>query len=104
MQSECDQMSAERPTMDQLLADGTGFKRRFIAGTGQTNRGELCVLLGVTPQGTTIPVGAWSGKSWSQIEAELKSSPQEQWPRADVLVSDGEPGLAESLSSFVNGQ
>jgi hypothetical protein len=49
-------------------------------------------------------VGAWSGKSWSQIEAELKSSPEEQWPKADVLVSDGEPGLAESLSSFVNDQ
>lgn len=104
MQSECDEISAECPSLDQLLADGTGFKRRFIAGTGQANRGELRVLLGVTPQGTTIPVGAWSGKSWSQIEAELKSSPQEQWPKADVLVSDGEPGLAESLSSFVNDQ
>jgi hypothetical protein len=104
MQSDCDEMSAKPESLDQLLADGTGFKRRFVPGTGQTNRGELCVLLGITPEGKTMPVGAWSGKSWEEIQTELKSQPQEQWPKADVLVCDGEPGLAESLSSFVNDQ
>jgi hypothetical protein len=102
MQSDCDEMATDRPPLDQLLADGTGFKRRFTSGTGQTNQGELCVLLGITPQGTTIPVGAWSGKSWQEIQTELKSQPEQQWPKADVLVCDGEPGLAESLSDFVN--
>jgi hypothetical protein len=104
MESECDEESTHGQPFDHLLADGTGFKRRFVSGTGQTNRGELCVLLGITAQGTTVPVGAWSGKSWSQIGEELKSQPQEKWPKADVLGSDGEPGLAEGLSAFFNDQ
>ena len=104
MESDCDDCSTSGQSLDQLLADGTGFKRRFVAGTGQTNRGELCVLLGITPQGTTVPVGAWSGKNWEEIGAELKKQPEEKWPKADVLTSDGEPGLAEGLSAFINGQ
>ena len=104
MESECDEMSPSGPVLDQLLADGTGFKRRFVSGTGQTNRGELCVLLGITAKGTTVPVGAWSGKNWDQIGEELKGQPPEKWPKADVLVSDGEPGLAEGLAAFFNDQ
>jgi hypothetical protein len=104
MESDCDECSTSDQTLDQMLADGTGFKRRFVAGTGQTNRGELCVLLGITPKGTTVPLGAWSGKNWSEIGEELKCQPQEKWPKADVLTSDGEPGLAEGLSAFINGQ
>jgi len=104
MESDCDQMSDAGDVLDQILADGTGFKRRFISGTGQTNRGELCVLLGITAKGRTIPLGAWSGKNWSQIGEELKRQPVEKWPKADVLVSDGEPGLAEGLSAFFNAQ
>jgi len=104
MESDCDQMSDAGDVLDQMLADGTGFKRRFISGTGQTNRGELCVLLGVTAKGRTIPLGAWSGKNWSQIGEELKKQPEKKWPKADVLVSDGEPGLAEGLSAFFNTQ
>jgi len=104
MESDCDEFSTSGQTLDQMLADGTGFKRRFVAGTGETNRGELCVLLGITARGTTVPLGAWSGKSWEEIGAELKKQPPEQWPKADVLTSDGEPGLAEGLSAFINGQ
>jgi hypothetical protein len=102
MESDCDKITTSGESLDQILADGTGFKRRFLSGTGQTNRGELCVLLGVTPKGTTIPLGAWSGKSWEEIKVELKSQPKEKWPKADVLVNDGELGLVKSLSDFVN--
>ena len=58
MESDCNEISTPGGTLDQLLADGTGFKRQSLSGTGQTNRGKLCVLLGVTPKGTTIPLGA----------------------------------------------
>jgi len=102
MESECDECSTSEQTLDQILADGTGFKRRFVSGTGETNRGELCVLLGITVKGTTVPLGAWSGKNWSEIGEELKGQSAEGGPKADVLVSDGEPGLAEGLSSFFN--
>jgi hypothetical protein len=104
MESDCDACSTAGQPLNQMLADGTGFKRRFVSGTGQTNRGELCVVLGVTPKGTTVPLGAWSGKNWSQIGEELQRQPHDQWPKADVLTSDGEPGLAEGLSAFINGQ
>jgi transposase-like protein len=104
MASECDDCSPSGQTFDQMLADGTGFKRRFVSGTGQTNRGELCVLLGITPKGTTVPLGAWSGKSWEQIGEELKSQSAGGGPKADVLVSDGEAGLAEGLSAFFSAQ
>jgi hypothetical protein len=104
MESDCDEVSSSGQPFDYLLADGTGFKRRFVSGTGQTNQGELRVLLGITATGTTVPVGTWSGKNWSQIGDELKGQPQEKWPTADVLGSDGEPGLAEGLSAFFNDQ
>jgi hypothetical protein len=104
MESECDALSASGEKFDQLLADGTCFKRQFIGGTGQTNKGQLCILLGLTPKGSTVPVGAWSGKSWAQIGEELKRRPPDQWPKADVLTSDGELGLAEGLSAFFNHQ
>lgn len=104
MESDCDQAATSTSPFDHLLADGTGFKRRVDSGTQQTNRGELRIVLGITPQGTTVPVGAWSGKSWQEIGEDLTSGPQETWPKADVLVSDGEPGLAEGLASLVNDQ
>jgi hypothetical protein len=104
MDGDCAEAAASEQPFDHLLADGTGFKRCVEKATGQTNRGELRVLLGITPQGTTVPVGAWSQKSWSEIGDELKGQPQEKWPKADVLTSDGEPGLAEGLSDFVNSQ
>jgi hypothetical protein len=104
MASESDELSPDGRPLDLLLADGTGFKRRFIAGTGQTHGGELRVLLGVTPQGKTVPLGAWSDKNWDQIGQELKELPPERWPRADVLAGDGETGMAEGLSAFFNDQ
>lgn len=104
MESEGDAVTMPDQPFDYLLADGTGFKRRYVSGTGQTNQGKLCILLGITANGTTLPVGTWSGKSWSEIGEELKRRPPEQWPKADVLGSDGELGLAEGLSAFFNDQ
>jgi hypothetical protein len=104
MESGCDEESGCGQPFDYLLADGTGFKRRIGSGMDQTNQGKLCVLLGIRTNGATVPVGAWSGKNWSEIGEELKRRPPEKRPKAQVLASDGELGLAEGLSAFFNDQ
>jgi hypothetical protein len=104
MESGCDEESVSGQPFDYLLADGTGFKRRVGSGIDQTNQGKLCVLLGIRTNGATVPVGAWSGKSWSEIGEELKRRPPETRPKAQVLGSDGELGLAEGLSAFFDDQ
>ena len=49
-------------------------------------------------------MGAWSGKSWTEIGQAIAPSTPDQKPITPVLVSAGEPGLAEGLAHLVNGQ
>jgi len=49
-----------------------------------------------------IPLGAWSDKSWCEIGAAMGPAGAE--PISEVLVSDGEPGLAEGLAHLVRDQ
>jgi hypothetical protein len=39
MERDCDGFPTSSQPLDQMLADGTAFKRRFLSGTKQTNRG-----------------------------------------------------------------
>ena len=102
--SDCDAIKPHDQPLDALLADGTGYKRRPNAKAGLDNQGEVRIALGLTPKGTVVPMGAWSGKSWTEIGQAIAPSTPDQKPITPVLVSDGEPGLAEGLAHLVNGQ
>lgn len=102
VQSSCDELDSGTETFDQLFADGTGYKQRCSKAAGSRNRGELRIALGVAKTGSVVPLGSWSEKSWEAIAQEIKGRRQEAQPVAEVLVSDGEIGLSESLASLCN--
>lgn len=47
-------------------------------------------------------MGAFSGKSWDEIAAVIEGDRNDESPIADMLVSDGERGIAESFSKLCN--
>lgn len=102
MASNCDEVTSDGKRSALLFADGTGYKRRPDPKRGLDNGGDLRVVLGVTSSGTVLPLGAWSGQSWSEIGAAIGPAGAE--PMAEVLISDGEPGLAEGLAHLVRDQ
>lgn len=99
-ESDCDQLETNRENLDVLMADGTGYKRRPDRAADLNNRGELRVTMGVDKQGNLIPLGAFSGESWENIAEKIKNDMKKDPPLADVLVSDGERGLVNSLGSL----
>lgn len=100
VQSECDQIDSGKESFDILFADGTGYKRRSDKDEGLSNRGELRVALGVDKSGSIVPLGAFSGKSWEEISAAIKGQRNADTPVADILVSDGERGIAQNLAGL----
>lgn len=101
-QSDCDQMDDSNETFDMLFADGTGYKRRPDKAAKVNNRGELRVALGVDKSGSIVPLAAFSGKSWDEIAAAVRGTRQDGKPIADMLVSDGERGIAQSFAQLCN--
>jgi len=101
-QSDCDKMDDSDESFDMLFADGTGFKRRPDKEAKINNRGELRVALGVDKSGSIVPLAAFSGKSWDEIAAAVQCQRQNGKPVADMLVSDGERGIAESFAQLCN--
>lgn len=99
--SACDELQPPSARLDCLMADGTGYKRRPDPLAGKDNKGELRVALGVTRGGTVVPLGAYSGDSWETIGQALQTHYDRPGRLADVLVSDGEPGLAEGLAPLI---
>lgn len=99
--SDCDGLKWPRGVR-YLLADGTGYKRRPDPEEGLTNRGEVRVALGVDRLGRTVALGAWSGLSWDEIGKRLNDN-RSRRPKAELMISDGEAGLAEGLSCLANG-
>jgi hypothetical protein len=102
MESDCDALDIDGRIVDTLFVDGTGYKRR--PSEERSNRGEVRVVLGIGHDGQVMPFGAWSGSSWEEIGKEIRSKRVREGPLADVLVSDGEPGLSEGLSELVNDE
>jgi len=49
-----------------------------------------------------VPLAAFSGKSWDEIAAAVQCQRQNGKPVADMLVSDGERGIAESFAQLCN--
>ncbi len=101
-QSECDQIDDNGKTFDLLFADGTGYKRKPDKEANLNNRGELRIALGIDKSGSIVPLGAFSGKSWDEIAAAIEGDRDNKSPIADMLVSDGERGIAESFSKLCN--
>ena len=99
--TDCDELRWPRG-LRYLLGDGSGYKRRPQASAELNNRGEVRVALGVDRLGRTVALGAWSGRSWEEIGAELNQN-RGRRAKAELLVSDGEHGLAEGLSRLANG-
>jgi len=99
MDSDCDELAVDGKAVGIVVADGTGYKRR--PDSEKNNRGELKVVLGVDSSGTVTPVGAWSGESWENIGKQIRDNAIEWKKKGKILVCDGEPGLAEALSSLV---
>ena len=50
-----------------------------------------------------MPLGAFSDKSWDEISSIIKGQRDADEPVADMLLSDGEQGLAQSLAGLCNG-
>lgn len=101
-ESECDEIKTEDKTVETLLSDGTGYKRRPSPKEGKDNQGEIRIAVGVKATGAVVPFGAWSGESWEEIGRQIKERRDDAGPIAKVLVSDGEPGLAEGLAHLAN--
>ena len=101
-QSDCDQIDDSDETFDMLFADGTGYKRRPDKEAKLNNRGELRIALGIDKTGSIVPLGAFTGKSWYEIAAAVQGDRDDKTPIADMLVSDGERGIAESFAKLCN--
>jgi hypothetical protein len=100
VQSKCDQIDVGTETFELLLADGTGYKCRSNPESGMNNRGELRLALGVDKSGSVVPLGAFSGKRWQEISSIIKGQRSSGELVAEMLVSDGERGLVQSLAGL----
>ena len=101
-QSDCDRIDDSNETFNMLFADGTGYKRRPDKEAKLNNRGELRIALGVDKSGSIVPLGAFTGKSWDAISTAVQGDRDDGKPLADMLVSDGERGIAESFAKLCN--
>jgi hypothetical protein len=105
VRSDCDRLEPGTTRVPELLVDGTGYKRRPDPTVGIDNQGEVRVALGIDGHGTVIPLGAWTDKSWTEIGAALTPRDvQAHGRRATVLISDGEPGIAEGVAQLASAE
>jgi hypothetical protein len=104
VQSDASEWEPEAGPSTVLMADGTGYRRRPEPTKGKGTAGELRVVLGRKRDGRWVAYGAWSGQSWNQIATELRGQGDQPRVHGQVLVSDGEKGLAEALADLANRQ
>ena len=103
-QSDCDETDSGIGTFGLLLGDGTGYKRRPDESKAINNRGEVRIAFGVENTGQITALGAWSGESWEAIAKQIRGKRDKNTPVAEMLVSDGERGLIESLGKLCDDQ
>ncbi len=101
MKSDCDKIDAKKK-VQTIIADGTGYKKKPVDGS---NRGEVRLVVGVTKEGLIVPFGAWTEESWQSIGSEIKQAnhphPKLYFkPIAEMLVTDGEPGMIRYLKKL----
>ena len=103
MKSDCDEIDAKKK-VQTIIGDGTGYKKKPVNGS---NRGEVRLVVGVTKDGVVMPYGAWTEESWRSIGQQIKQAnhPHQKIylkPIADMLVTDGEPGMIRYLKKLAN--
>lgn len=76
------------------MADGTGFKK----WPGQ--RGEIRIVLGLSPEGKICRLGTYAGKSWEEISKEVKEKLSQKGVQLKLFTEDGERGLEEHLGEI----
>jgi hypothetical protein len=105
MESDCDELKIPEMPLDIVLGDGTAFKGRNLGKSGYyKNQGDLRILMGITVEGELVPIGSWAGRSWEEIGEQIRQQYGANLPVAEVLLSDGELGLAEGLAGLANHQ
>lgn len=83
----------------EVFADGTKCK-----SSAKDVKGDIKVMIGVNASGEVFPIGTWTHReTWEQISEEIDKR-QLVFPDGTILVSDGEPGLADALSRHVTDQ
>ena len=84
-----------------IFADGTYCKGR--TDDGGARKRDVKVIIGVRQSGDVFPIGTWTGdETWTDIGNELERR-KVKFADGSILVSDGEEGLAESISKLANG-
>ena len=104
VQSGCDDIDPGQGTFRLLYVDGTGYKRRPDPKRNISNRGELRIVLGVDKRGQIVPLGAFSDACWDDIMYDIFWQRNSELPFSEILVSDGERGIAESFSYMCSSQ
>jgi len=61
------------------------------------------VVIGVNTAGEVFPLGSWAGSSWEEINQTWKDH-EVKLPEGSIVISDGEPGLAEAFAGYVEEQ
>lgn len=105
MESDCDYIDPSKKRVETIIGDGTGFKQDPKTHKDNTNRGEVKVVIGIKKNGTIVPYGAWTDKSWGRIGQKIKNANYKNKkllfkPIANILVSDGEEPLIKGLSKL----
>jgi hypothetical protein len=80
------------------MADGTGLKQY------RGKRGELRVVVGVTPSGRLVPLGCFVNTPWDDIEKVIRAKLRHIDKGQLSFIYDGEPSLDEFLADVANTQ
>ncbi len=103
MDSDCDVIDPSNKSVETMIGDGTCYKQDPKTHKDNSNRGEVRIVVGVKKDGTVVPYGAWTDKTWGRIGQQIKNANHKNKrlkfkPVANLLVSDGEEKLISGLS------
>ena len=103
MDSDCDEIDPAGKSVETMIGDGTCYKQDPKTHKNNSNRGEVRIVVGIKKDGTLVPYGAWTDKTWGRIGQQIKNANHKNKklkfePIANLLVSDGEESLIKGLS------
>jgi len=105
MKTEGTRIKMTRKDLLAIIADGSGYKR-FESKEQKLEYGkkEVKVVIGMTKDRKTVPIGAFTSLSYAEIGRILKKLNTHPKlltkPMAEVLVSDGEVAIDSGLSKL----
>ena len=105
LKTDCDEIQVSDKVMGsyplEIMADGTKFKGEGV--NGKARQGDIKAVIGITRQGKIFPMGTWTGTSWKEVNREWKEK-NIKLPDGSIIVCDGEPGLADAFTDYVDEQ